>query len=111
MFILREAHLEAFGEAALARFHHRAIGFLRTLHPRVTALMSDAAILYRCKNWSAEARGFGFLTDRHCVRYFAAKLYLEASGKTKRHTPGALNDPDDASKRYLESAKNHWQAG
>jgi len=109
VFILRDEHLAAFRQSGIDRFNRAAVGYLRRRHPDVAAGLSDAGLLTRCRAWNPEARQRGYVTDRHGVRYYSARLFLELAGRPDPG-PDAAGDPEAASAAFEARAKAIWQA-
>ncbi len=75
-FVLREAHLQAFRSAGLARFRRKAATILRRRFPDECERPDAMTLEQRIELWNRQAREAGLRTERQMIRYLASELLL-----------------------------------
>ena len=85
MFVLRQQHEDAFGEAGLHRFAKKAVRMLRQDHPDAVKRESNETLLNLVKPWMEFARRSNLKTERQMYWFIESGIFLRNRGESIRH--------------------------
>jgi hypothetical protein len=89
MLTIRNAQMEPFREAAVARFVARLLPRLRAMFPEVLAPVGDERLTEIARAAVDQARAHGVVYERDVARYVAYSIHLGASFDTDPDLPWA----------------------